>query len=93
MSHLDEFKRHLGEAPTLSKEKSPVAAAIWGLLLGAVGIAIYFRSLRDFFVCIIVLAVCTTLGVGVGFIPGWLFAAIYGYFRAESSNKKLRERK
>lgn len=75
----------------LPKEKKPHIAAIMGLLLGALGVALYFRSLKDFFVCLIVFVALTVIIPGLGAFPGWLFASIYGYFRAETSNKKLRE--
>lgn len=68
------------------EDKNPVIGAIIGLLFGPAGIGIYFRSWRDFFLCLVVLILISIILVGFGAIPGWIFSAFYGFYRAEKSD-------
>jgi hypothetical protein len=70
----------------LAEKKSPVAAFVLGVLFGAIGVGIYFRSWKDFFVCILLFIGLAIVIPGIGTIPGWLFAAGYGAYRAHTSN-------
>jgi hypothetical protein len=72
----------------LHTEKNPGIAFLLGILFGAIGVGIYFRSWKDFFVCLFLFIVLTLAIPAVGAIPGWLFAGFYGAYRAQSSNER-----
>lgn len=73
----------------LPERKNPLIAALVGFFFGAIGVAVYFRSVRDFVVCVVSL-IGFTFAIPVGGAPiGWLFAAGYGFFRAVTSNQEL----
>ena len=72
--------------PKLDKPKDPTTAAILGFLFGPVGLGIYFKSFLDFFISLGLLILMTILIPGVGIVPGWIFSAAFGYFRAEASH-------
>jgi hypothetical protein len=85
--------------PPLGKPKSPGLAAIVGVLFGGIGLAIYFRSLRDLLplevIGTLVIVASTITGAqpldvlnAVG-LPAAIFGAGYGYWRAASSNRRL----
>jgi hypothetical protein len=89
-------QKHL---PPLAKPKRPGLAAIIGVLFGGVGLSIYFRSLRDLLplevVGVLVLVSSTIAGVDpldvlkiVG-MPAAILGGSYGYWRADSSNRRL----
>ena len=78
----------VGDMAPLEKKKNPLLAAALGVFFGAVGIGIYFRSWKDFFVCIGLFIGLSIVIPGLGAVPGWLFAAVYGAYRAHSSNEK-----
>ena len=59
------------------------------LLAGAVGVAIYFKSAKDFLICFGLFIVASILLPGLGSILGWCFAPCYGAYRAISSNENL----
>lgn len=69
-------------------EKNPWIAFVLGVLFGALSVAIYFRSLKDFFVCLFLLVFLTFAIPAAGAVPGWLFAGFYGAYRAYSYNQK-----
>jgi hypothetical protein len=85
--------------PPLRKPKSPGLAAIVGVLFGGVGLAIYFRSLRDLLplevVGALVIVGSTIAGtqpldvLSVVGLPAAIFGGSYGYWRADSSNRRL----
>jgi hypothetical protein len=85
--------------PPLGKPKSPGLAAIVGVLFGGVGLAIYFRSLRDLLplevVGALVIVGSTIAGtqpldvLSVVGLPAAIFGGSYGYWRADSSNRRL----
>ena len=72
----------------LAKKKNPLLTALLGFFFGAIGIGIYFRSWKDFFICILLFIGLLILIPGIGAVPGWLFAAGYGAYRAHASNEK-----
>ena len=93
MKVIDDLMSRLSP---LGKEKSPSVAAVLGFLLGGLGVGLYLWSLIDFvfpfglwlltyFVVTNVVLVVFISGVVAGVI-----AAIYGYFRVQNSNARLR---
>lgn len=85
--------RHATEAvesmKPLSSEANPWAAFALGFFFGAIGVAVYFRSWKDFFVCMALFILLTlAMPMGPGEAVGWIFAAFYGAWRAHSSNQK-----
>lgn len=75
--------------PPLPEPKNPVVAFILGFFFGALGVAIYFKSPRDFFVCCGLFVGLSILIPGIGSIAGWLFSPCYGAYRAMTSNEQL----
>jgi hypothetical protein len=73
----------------LDAPKSVPLAAIIRLLFGPVGVALYFRSGKDFLLCLAMLLFSVFI-MGIGVIFGWLFSAGYGAWRAHTSNERLR---
>jgi hypothetical protein len=72
----------------LGEEKNPLVAFLLGVFFGALGVGIYFKSWKDFFVCLFLFIFLTFMIPGVGAVPGWLFAGVYGAYRAHSSNER-----
>jgi len=89
----------LKKFPPLTGPKRPGLAAIIDVLFGGVGLAIYFRSLRDLLplevVTILVIVGSAITGVplldtlSVVATPAAIFGGSYGYWRADSSNRRL----
>ncbi|MAK82391.1 MAG: hypothetical protein CMJ17_11055 [Phenylobacterium sp.] len=73
----------------LPEPKSPSIAFVLGLCFGALGVAIYLKSAKDFFVCMGLFIAASILLPGIGSVLGWLFAPCYGAYRAYSSNEQL----
>lgn len=74
------------ELPPLRERKNPFLAFVLGLAFGPLGPAIYFKSAKDFFICLgfVVVGICFfTIGV----FAGWLLCAFYGAWRAHTSNE------
>jgi hypothetical protein len=86
---MEIFEKLLNNMEPLSTCKSPTIALLVGFLFGAIGIGIYFLSIADFFICMFVFLILLVIIPGVGGIPGWWFAAIYGYLRAINSNNRI----
>jgi hypothetical protein len=88
------LNRHL---PPLSAEKNVGVATVIGILTGGIGLAIYFRSLRDFLaVDLTVGLILVALAFGanpfeVGVVAGAVIGGLYGYWRAQSSNRRRAE--
>ncbi len=92
--HIGHAAKHgielVRELVPLDEHKNPAAAFGAGMVLGALGVAIYLKSAKDFFICLGMFIVLTTLmPFGPGEAVGWLFAPIYGAWRAHTSNEKL----
>jgi hypothetical protein len=84
---LPKWLRKLSPLPTW---KNPTHAALVGLLGGGIALAIYFRSGKDGFFCIATaLAVSVVINVQSGLVAGALVAAMYGYYRAQTSNERI----
>lgn len=79
----------LDKMPPLTKRKNAALGLVIGLLFGCIGTGIYFRTFLDFLVPFVVLVVLAVLGVGLGALPGWVFAGLWGMVRAIDSNNKL----
>ena len=91
--HAAHFAKHGAEAikrlEPLAERKSPAVAFVAGLLLGSLGVAIYLRSFKDFFICMVLFVLLSLMLPGLGSIIGWLFAPVYGAWRAHTSNDNL----
>ena len=81
----------LSKLPTLRSRRNPTAAAVIGCLFGALGLAIYFRSLLDFFAAMAgYVAIAVVHGAPVtGWVVGAALAGAYGLCRAIDSNDRL----
>lgn len=75
------------DLPPLPESKNPAIAFVAGLIFGALGVAIYFKSAKDFVICFGLFIVASILLPGLGSILGWFFAPCYGAYRALSSNE------
>jgi hypothetical protein len=78
------------ELAPLRKRKNVFLALVMGFVFGPLGVAVYFGSIKDFFVCFGMLLFFSFLLVfGPGELIGWLFSAGYAAWRAHTSNEKL----
>jgi len=75
------------ELAPLPEYKNPVIAAVAGIALGAIGVAFYLRSAKDFFICLGMFLGLSVVLPGLGSILGWFFAPAYGAWRAHTSNQ------
>jgi predicted PurR-regulated permease PerM len=91
--HLGHLAKHGAEAikelAPLHERKSPAIAFSAGLVFGALGVAIYLKSPKDFFICLGLFLVASVLIPGLGSVLGWFFAPVYGAWRAHTSNENL----
>ena len=78
----------VGELRPLAEPKNVLLAFVLGFAFGPIGIGLYFRSPKDFFICAAML-LASVFFFGIGVVVGWLFSACYGAHRAHSSNQKL----
>ena len=84
------------ELDPLKERLSTAAAFFLGLFFGAIGVGIYLRSWKDFFVCLglfvflFIMLFPTGPGEVLGPIAGCLFSGIYGAYRVSTSNEKLK---
>ena len=86
----------LKKFPPLAKPKSPGLAALIGALTGGIGLAIYFRSLRDLFPVDVASGLVAVASLAAGVDPlhvaeivAPVVGAVYGFWRAQSSNRRL----
>jgi hypothetical protein len=78
------------ELKPLGDVKNPFLAGVLGMAFGPIGPAVYFRSVKDFFICTAMLAGLSFLvPFGPGEVTGWAFSAAYAVWRAKCSNEKL----
>lgn len=75
--------------PPLKKERNPGTAATIGFFFGGIGLGIYFASFIDFIIPIMIALGMYAVLSQFGLIAGAIVAAMWGYFRAVSSNEKL----
>jgi hypothetical protein len=94
---VETLHQLLKSMPTLKSEKNPGTASLLGFLFGAFGVGIYFRSFSDFILAAVVWLVFAFILVpGLSLPPILMFTVAgiiigtYGYFRAVTSNEKLR---
>lgn len=73
--------------PPLAEPKNPVNAFMAGLIFEALGVAIYFKSAKDFVICFGLFIVASNMLPGLGSMLGWFFAPCFGADRAVSSNE------
>jgi hypothetical protein len=86
---MDSVFEALQRIEPLKRRRNPSWAAVWGFLLGGIGLALYLRSVIDFFIPIVA-AVALIYFVGdFGWFIGACVAAVYGYFRVTTSNEML----
>lgn len=95
MTVSEAVLKHL---PPLTKPTRPGVAAAIGVLTGGIGLAIYFRSLRDLLpleiLGMLVIVGSTIAGVqlldalSVAAMPAAILGGSYGYWRADSSNRR-----
>src|SRR4051795_2341978 len=86
----------LTKLPPLRARRHPGLAALIGALTGGIGLAVYFKSLRDLFPVEVTGALVMVGSLIVGFEP-WRIAEVvlpvvgglYGFLRARSSNRRL----
>lgn len=86
---FDAAKQVIKDMKPLPELKNPYIAAIVGFFFGFAGVAIYFKSWKDFWICLLMLIVLSILIPGLGEIPGWLFSPAYAFYRAKKSNEQL----
>ena len=86
--------RHL---PPLGAEKNVGIATVIGIFTGGIGLAIYFRSLREI-VPVELTGALVMLALAFGANPfavavgaGPVIGGLYGYWRAQSSNRSRAE--
>jgi hypothetical protein len=79
------------ELDPVGRDTHPNLACVIGFLFGGVGLAIYFRTVVD----LVFPVVITVFGViaysalgGLGWITGAIVAALYGYYRSVTSNRR-----
>jgi hypothetical protein len=88
---MDIIRELLKHMRTLDRDTNPILAAGIGLLAGGLGLAIYFRSVADFFapMALFLLAIVLNSSLaGAGVYGGIALAAVYGYLRANDSNER-----
>jgi hypothetical protein len=81
----------LSKFPVLSRKLSPSASCGIGFLFGAIGLAIYFRSVLDLFAPLVFYVALVLLHPNpvAGWLAGALLAGAYGFLRAIDSNERL----
>jgi Kef-type K+ transport system membrane component KefB len=80
----------LDKLPVLNSKRNPIVACVIGLFFGSIGVGIYLQSFTDFLIPLLVFIVLAVIIPGLGAVPGWIFAGLYGYFRVSNSNERLR---
>lgn len=78
-----------GKVPPVARPTNPNLAAVLGLILGGIGLGVYFRNVLD---CLVPIAIAVLLSVTIGDVGFWggvVLAGIYGYLRSLESNERL----
>jgi hypothetical protein len=82
----------LTKLPPLHKKKDPAWAIVVGFLTGGIGLGVYFRSLLDALIPVLlfvgVLVFCQQAQV-LGWTLGPIVVAVYGFARVQESNERL----
>lgn len=91
LGHAAQHLSHLGhemEKP-LKAKKNALLAAVLGFFFGAIGLAIYLRSLKDFFIPLALFLILTAFLNCPGIFMACLFSAGYGAIRVIMSNEAI----
>jgi hypothetical protein len=86
--------KQLPYLPPLRRRRNPVWALVIGFLTGGLGLGIYFRSLIDIPIPMILatgVAFYSAQALDLGWALGSGVAAAYGYARVQDSNSRLAE--
>lgn len=78
--------------PVLFRVRNPGVAGLLGFCFGGIGLAIYFRSLVDLIIPVllaILFAILFKNLAAAGWLAGAVVAGLYGISRAVSSNRRL----
>lgn len=86
---MESLAKFMDALPPLHARKNPGLACLLGLLLGGLGLGIYFRSIVDFVIPIGFTILAILLVGDPGFWGGVVIAALWGFFRAVNSNERL----
>jgi hypothetical protein len=93
---VSETYKLMEKLSPLHKMKNPGLAAALGFAFGGIGLGIYLRSFIDFLFPIAVVLVASVVSTGfamlgpdLGLLAGAIVAAMWGYFRVETSNRRL----
>jgi hypothetical protein len=85
----------LTKFPPLRERKHPGLAALIGAVTGGIGLAIYFKSLRDLFPVEVAVWFLAAGSLAAGVNPlavapvvGPVVGGLYGFWRAQSSNRR-----
>ena len=92
---VKQFLEMMDRLPPFPKMKNPGLAAALGFAFGGIGLGIYLKSFIDLlFPLAIVLVASVMTGIAalppdLGLLAGAMIAAMWGFFRVESSNRRL----
>jgi len=82
--------------PVLGRRKRLGLAAVIGFLTGGIGLALYFRSIRDLFPVEVAVGLALVSSIVAGVNPLYIevtvaavVGGLYGFLRAQSSNRRL----
>ena len=87
LGHSAHALHGVEKLPPLPEKANVLVAGLLGFFLGALGVAIYFRSWRDFLYCMCIFLPLAITGIGLP--VAMCCTAAYGMWRAHSSNEKL----
>lgn len=73
----------------LKIRRNPAVAAVWGLLLDGIGLAIYLRSAIDLVLSVLVVVALTMYVGELGLFLSFCLVSTYGYFRVVASHEML----
>jgi hypothetical protein len=88
---IDAIEKMMKGLPPVSGKSAGVACIV-GFVFGGIGLAVYFRSVVDaFFPLGVALALMFVGGADIGWLAGAVVAALYGYFRVQTSDLAERQ--
>lgn len=92
---IDAIEKMIRTLPPPRKGANPGVACLIGFLFGGLGLAIYLRTVVDFFFTIAIFCATLVIAPQVATLLGWLggaiIASLYGYFRVEIGNRQALE--
>jgi hypothetical protein len=86
---MESFAKFMDSLPVLYAKKNANLACVLGLLLGGIGLGIYFRSIVDFLIPVGIAIFATVILGDAGFWGGVVIAGLWGFFRVTNSNARL----